>query len=107
MRANSLPSLLVLGQFVASCACLGDDGSARRYALLTRHPEPSLTFCLSGRADVQRELRLTAEQVAAIKHICRAGAKEITGLTELITKARKAQSAPTLAAPDRQRLSKA
>jgi hypothetical protein len=107
MKTNLLFSLSVVAQFVASCPCLGDDGSARRYAEFMGNDELFLTFCLLERGDVQHELKMTAKQVAIVKHVPCATAREIPGLTELLTKNRKRQSDPTLSASDKEKLAKA
>ena len=106
-KLNALSGLLVLAQFVAPCSCLGDDGSARRYAELMRDDEPSLMFCLLGRPDVQRELKLTAKQITTIKHVCCPEWREVPALMELMAKSRRLESDQTLSAPDRQKLAKA
>jgi hypothetical protein len=107
MKRTHLFSLLVLAQAVASCPCLGDDGSARRYAELLGNDELFLTFSLLERGDVQRELKMAAKQVAKVKQSSRATAREIPGLMELLTNYRKRQSDPTLSASDKATLAKA
>jgi len=107
MKTNLLFSLLMLAQFAASCPCLGDDGSARRYAEFMGYDDLFLTFCLLERGDVQHELKMTAKQVAIVKHVPRATAREIPGLMELLAENRKRQSDPTLSASDKEKLAKA
>jgi hypothetical protein len=107
MKPTHLFSLLVLVQVVASCPCLGDDGSARRYAELLGNDELFLTFSLLERGDVQHELKMTAKQVATVKQAYNATAREIPGMTELLANSRKRQSDPTLSAADRVKLGKA
>ncbi len=107
MRPSVLFSLLVLLEVALACSCRGDDGSARRYGELMRHDELLLAFCLVGRPDVQGELKLTAKQVAAIKHACSTKAQDIPGLMELLTNARKLQSDPALSPSDKEELGKA
>jgi hypothetical protein len=105
MKPTHLFSLLVLAQFVASCPCLGDDGSARRYAELLGNDELFLTFSLLERGDVQHELKMTAKQVAIVKQAYTA--REIPGMTEFLANSRKRQSDPTLSAVDRVKMGKA
>jgi len=105
MRPNASFSLLLVLWF-ASCRCLGDDGSARRYGL-PKGEEPLLTLCVLGRPDVQAELKLTAKQIATIKRVCSAKAEDIPGAKELLTNARKLQSDPALSASAKEKLGKA
>ncbi len=107
MKTNLLFSLLVFAQSVACCLCLGDDGSARRYANFIGNDELFLTFCLLERSDVQRELKMTAEQIAKMKHASLATSREIPGLTDLFAKSRERQAEPTLSASAKKELGKA
>jgi hypothetical protein len=100
-------SLLLLAQSLACCLCVGDDGSARRYANVMENDELFLTFCLLERDDVQRELKMTPEQIAKIRDIRLATAAEIPGFMDLLSKNRKRQSEPTLSASDKEKLRKA
>ncbi len=107
MKPTHLFSLLVLAQLVASCPCLGDDGSARRYAELLGNDELFLTFSLLERGDVQHELKMTSQQVAIVKQAYNATAREIPGMTELLANSRKRQLDTTLSASDRVKWGKA
>jgi hypothetical protein len=107
MKPKVLFSLLMLVQLIASCPCVGDDGSARRYAELMRDDEPSLMFCLLGRPDVQGELKLTAKQITTIKHACGAKAQDIPGLMQLLADLKKRRSDPSLSASDKEKVGKA
>ncbi len=107
MKTNLLLSLLMFALSVACSPCLGDNGSARRYADFKWYDDLFLEFCLLERGEVQHELKMTAEQIAKVKHIPRATAREIPGLMELLAKNRKRQSDPTLSASDKKKLGKA
>jgi hypothetical protein len=107
MKPNALLSLLLLVEFVAPCPCVGDDGSARRYAEPMKDDEPALMLCLLVRPDVQRELKLAAKHITTIKHACCPEWREVPGLMELVAKSRKVESDQTPAAPGREKLAKA
>ena len=106
MKKNFSPTL-VLVLCLACSLCLGDDNSARRYAEFTGHDDLFLMSCLLERKDVQHELKITAEQIAKVKHIWNATDHEIPGLVELVTCYRKRQSDPTLSVSDKEKLREA
>ena len=103
MKKNLLPTLVVA--LCLGCSlCLGDDGSARRYAEFTGHNDLFPAFCLLEREDVQHELKITAEQIAKVKQICNATDHEIPGLVELMAAYRKQQSDVSLSESGRKKL---
>ena len=106
MKTNLLLALMLI-LFLGYSLCLGDDNSARRYAEFKWHDDLFLESCLLEREDVQRELKMTAEQVAIVKHAWCATTREIPGLMELLANYRKRQSNPTLSASDKEKLGKA
>jgi hypothetical protein len=59
------------------------------------------------REDVQRELKMTAEQVAKVKHIWNATEHEIPGLADLVAHYKNRQSDPILSASDKEKLTEA
>ncbi len=101
----------IAGRNLGCCLCFGDDGSARRYVELLWHDDLFLDLflesCLLERKDVQRELKMTAEQTAKVKHIFNAKGQEIPGYTDLVASYRKRQSDRTLSASDTKKLAKA
>jgi hypothetical protein len=101
----SLTLVLVLS--LGCSRCLGDEYSARRYAEVVGHDDLFLTACLLERADVQQDLKMTAEQIATIKHIWNATQREIPGLVELVAGYRKRQLDPTLSPSDKDKLREA
>ncbi len=103
MKENLLPTL-VLVLCLGYSPCLGDDGSARRYAEFTGGDGLVRAFCLLEREDVQHELKMTAEQVAKVKHAVNATAHEIPGLLELGASYKKRQADVSLSESDRKKL---
>jgi hypothetical protein len=105
MKSSVLLSLLILCEIVASRPCLGDDGSARRYADIKSRDEISLAFCLLlNQANVQSELKLSAKQLETVKH---ASMGAFPGEREFFEDYRKRLDDPTLSAADKKKLEKA
>jgi hypothetical protein len=103
MKMNLSFSLLLLAQSLVCCLCLGDDGSARRYANVMGNDELSFTFSLLERGDVQHELNTAPGQVAKIARICHPPDREVPGLAELVARYKKRRSDPAASPADREK----
>ena len=103
MKTNLLHApMLVLS--LGCCLCVGDDGSARRYAQFTDFGDWCPAFYLLERKDLQEELEMTPEQLAKVEQIRRAPTPDTPHVPELIANYKKRQSDPAFSASEHQEM---
>lgn len=81
--------ITILGFVIWTSLCWADDGSAQRYAEFPSWDDVFRTFSLLNRSEVQKDLRLSQEQIRRIKQIWQAPAKDTAGLPEAVARHRK------------------
>jgi hypothetical protein len=84
--------ITILGFVIWTSICWADHGSARHYAEDSSCDDVFRIFSLLERSEVQKDLRLSQEQIRTIKHIWHAQAKDIPGLPEARARHRKAMA---------------
>jgi hypothetical protein len=105
MKNNPWLAVILL-LYVGYSPCLGDDGSARRYAEfaeVAEYDDTFQSFLLLERKEVQKELGMSTEQTARVTRICHASDQDVPGLLELMAQYRKRQSDSTISTSDQEK----